>query len=259
MLKSRLTKDEHAALPEAVQSHYKAEGDAFVLDAEGTVSRADLDAANQKLVEFRNNNTALNAKAIELDALKAKFKDVDPAEYERVKGELEALKTKGVTKPDDVTTKIQEAVTAAVKPLSDKLADAELKRQESDSALQVSRLRSGLTTAALEGKAIKNAVSVVVDRAMAVFDMDETGAIKAKDGHFSADKPAELITIAEWLTAQAKGPLNFAFEVSKGGGAGEPGGGPPPSTATQVKRDGVLILNEAEQKDMASGKSELSD
>ena len=30
MLKNRLTKDEHAALPEAVQEHYKAEGDAFV-------------------------------------------------------------------------------------------------------------------------------------------------------------------------------------------------------------------------------------
>ena len=257
MLKSKLTKDEHAALPEAVQAHYKAEGDAFVLDAEGTVSKADLDAANQKLVEFRNNNQALNAKAIELEALKTKFKDVDPAEYERVKGELEALKTKGVTKPDDVTTKIQEAVTAAVKPLSDKLAEADLKRAESDTALQQSRLRSGLTTAALEGKAIKNAVSVVVDRAMAVFDMDADGNLKAKEGHFSVDKPAEPITVGEWLTAQAKGPLNFAFETSKGGGAGEPGGGTPPTAATQVTSRDPMELGKS-LEDLASGKAELA-
>ena len=256
MLKSKLTKDEHAALPEAVQEHYKAEGDAFVLDADGVVSKADLDAANAKVVEFRNNNQALNAKAIELDALKAKFKDVDPAEYERVKGELEALKTKGITKPDDITTKVQAAVTAAVKPLSDKLADAERQRQESDTALQVSRLRSGLTTAALEGKAIKNAVSVVVDRAVDVFEMGADGTLKAKEGHFSADKPAELITVAEWLTAQAKGPLNFAFETSKGGGAGEPGGGTPPSTATQITtRDPAELGRSLE--DLASGKAEL--
>ena len=256
MLKSTLTKDEHAALPEAIQEHYKAEGDAFILDADGTVSKADLDAANQKVIEFRNNNMALNTKALELDALKEKFKDVDPAEYERVKGELEEIKKKGITKPDDVTTKIQEAVTAAVKPLSDKLADAELKRQESDTELQQSRLRSGLTTAALEGKALKKAVGVVVTSAMDVFELDATGTVTAKAGHFSADKPAELITIGEWMTEQAKGDLSFAFEASKGGGSGEPGGGTPPSAATQVTtRDPAELGKHLE--DLASGKSEL--
>ena len=256
MLKSRLTKDEHAALPEAIQEHYKAEGDSFVLDADGVVSKADLDAANQKLVEFRNNNQALNAKAGELDALKAKYKDVDPVEYERVKGELEALKTKGITKPDDITTKVQAAVTAAVKPLSDKLADAERQRQESDTALQQSQLRSALTTAALGGKAIKGAVYTVVDKAMDVFESDGNGGVKAREGHFSADKPAEPITIGEWLTAQAKGPLNFAFEASKGGGSNEPGGGAPPNTATQVlTRDPAELGKHLE--DLASGKSEL--
>ena len=257
MLKSKLTKDEHAALPEAVQAHYKAEGDAFVLDAEGTVSKADLDAANQKVIEFRNNNTALNTKALELDALKEKFKDLDPAEYARVKGELEEIKKKGITKPDDVTTKIQEAVTAAVKPLSDKLADAERQRQESDTELQQSRLRSGLTTAALEGKALKKAVGVVVNSAMDVFELDATGTLKAKEGHFSADKPAELITIGEWMTAQAKGALDYAFETSKGGGAGAAGGGTPPSKATQVtSRDPAELGKSLE--DLASGKAELA-
>ena len=259
MLKSRLTKDEHAALPEAVQAHYKAEGDAFVLDADGVVSKADLDAANAKVIEFRNNNQALNAKATELETLKAKYKDVDPAEYERVKGELEALKTKGITKPDDITTKVEAAVTAAVKPLSDKLADAERQRQESDTALQQSRLRSTLTTAALEGKATKEAAYTVVDQAIAIFDMDEHGNLKAKDGHFSADKPGELITVGEWMTTQAKGPLKFAFETSRGGGSGEGGGVTPPSAAKQIKREGVLILSKAEQDDLSSGKAELTD
>ena len=256
MLKSRLTKDEHAALPEAIQEHYKAEGDAFVLDADGVVSKADLDAANQKLVEFRNNNQALNAKAIELEALKTKFKDVDPAEYARVKGELEEIKKKGITKPDDVTTKIQEAVTAAVKPLSDKLVEADRKRAESDTALQQSQLRSALTTAALGGKAIKGAVYTIVDKAMDVFESDGNGGLKAREGHFSADKPTEPISIGEWLTGQAKGDLSFAFETSKGGGAGEPGGGTPPTAATQVlTRDPAELGKHLEE--LASGKSEL--
>ena len=256
MLKSRLTKDEHASLPDAVKEHYKAEGDAFVLDADGTVSKADLDAANAKVIEFRNNNQALNTKALELDALKEKFKDLDPAEYARVKGELEALKTKGITKPDDITTKVQAAVTAAVKPLSDKLADAERQRQESDTALQQSQLRSALTTAALGGKAIKGAVYTIVDKAMDVFESDGHGGVKAREGHFSVDKPAEPITISEWLTGQAKGDLSFAFETSKGGGAGEGGGGTPPNTATPVlTRDPAELGKHME--DLASGKSEL--
>ena len=257
MLKAKITKDEHAALPEPVQAHYKADGESFIMDSEGLVSKADLDAANQKVIEFRNNNQALNAKAGELETLKAKYKDVDPAEYERVKGELEEIKKKGITKPDDVTTKIQEAVTAAVKPLSDKLADAELKRQESDTELQQSRLRSGLTTAALEGKALKKAVGVVVNSAMDVFELDATGTVKAKAGHFSADKPAELITIGEWMTEQAKGDLSFAFETSKGGGSGEGGGGTPPTAATQVTSRDPMELGKS-LEDLASGKAELA-
>ena len=256
MLKSKLTKDEHAALPDALKEHYKAEGDEFWLESEGLITKSELDAANAKVIEFRNNNQALNAKATELETLKEKFKDVDPAEYERVKGELEEIKKKGITKPDDVTTKIQEAVTAAVKPLSDKLADAELKRLESDTELQQSRLRSGLTTAALEGKALKKAVGWVVNSAMDVFELDATGTLKAKAGHFSADKPAELISIGEWMTEQAKGDLSFAFETSRGGGSGEPGGGTPPNTATQVvTRDPAELGKHLE--DLASGKSEL--
>ena len=257
MLKSKLTKDEHAALPEAIQEHYKANGEEFWLEADGLITKSELDAVNQKLIEFRNNNQALNAKATELEALKAKYKDVDPAEYERVKGELEALKAKGVNKPDDVTTKIQEAVTAAVKPLSDKLADAERQRQESDTALQQSQLRSALTTAALGGKAIKGAVYTIVDKAMGVFESDGAGGLKAREGHFSADKPAEPLTISEWLTGQAKGDLSFAFETSKGGGAGEPGGGAPPSEAKQVTtRDPAELGRSLE--DLASGKAELA-
>ena len=173
-----------------------------------------------------------------------------------MKGELEALKTKGITKPDDVTTKIQEAVTAAVKPLSDKLAEAERKRQESDTELQQSRLRSGLTTAALEGKALKKAVGVVVSSAMDVFELDATGTLKAKEGHYSADKPTEPLSIGEWMTEQAKGALDYAFESSRGGGSGEPGGGTPPTAATQVTtRDPAELGKHLE--DLASGKAEL--
>ena len=258
MLKSKLTKDEHAALPDAVKEHYKAEGDAFILDADGLVSKADLDAANAMMNKFRDHNRELNTKAEELNALKTKFKDVDPVEYTRVKGELEALKTKGITKPDDVTVKVKEAVKAELKPMVDKLAEAEQKRQESDAALKQSQLRSALKTAALEGKATKEAAYTVVDRAIEVFDLDEHGTLKAKEDYYSADKPTEAITIGEWMTTQAKGPLKFAFEVSKGGGAGEPGGGTPQKKRTVVvSKDNPMVSDQALQ-DVAAGKAEVS-
>ena len=257
MLKSRLTKVEHESLQDAVKEHYKADGDGFVLDADGLVAKTELDASNARMIEFRENNKALNLKAQELETLKAKFKDVDPVEYARVKGELEALKTKGITKPDDITAKVEAAVIAAVKPLSDKLEDSERKRQDSDTELQRSRLRTTLTTAAIEGKVRKNAVNVVVDQAMAIFDMDANGTLKAKDGNYSLDKPAEPITMAEWLTVQAKGPMDYAFEPSKGGGApGEPGT-PPREGVRQVTTRDPKELG-ASLEDLASGKAELA-
>ena len=253
MLKGKITKDEHAALPEVVQAHYKVEGDGYVLDADGLVSKADLSEVNRKLVEFREHNKALEERARELTALKEKYKDVDPAEHTRLKGELEELQKKGVRKPDDVTTKIQEAV----KPLIDKLAEADRLRSESDTALQQSRLRSALTQAAIEGKVIKKAVPVVVGHAMKVFEMDANDNLKATDGHYSPDKPSESITINEWMTAQAKGDLDYAFEKSQGGGAGDPGGGHQTSTAKKIdSRDPMELGRNLE--DLASGKSELA-
>ena len=65
--------------------------------------------------------------------------------------------------------------------------------------------------------------------------------------------------MGEWLTAQSKGTLRFAFETSKGGGSGEGGGVTLPSAAKQIKREGVLILSKAEQDDLSSGKAELTD
>ena len=258
MLKAKITKTEHDALSEPLRKEYKADGDAFVLETEGLVSKADLEAANAKVVEFRENNRALNAKATELDTLREKYKDVDTEKYKTMTAEIEELKKKGINKPDDVATQISKAVTDAVKPLADKLASEETARKAGELELQKTRLRTQLTTAALDSKAKKEAVDHVVDRAEQVFELDAVGGVKARDGFFSADKPAEPISVTEWMTAAAKSKLNYAFEPSTGGGAGGgKGGGPPESAAKQItSRDPAELGKSIEA--LAKGEAELA-
>ena len=257
MLKAKITKSEHGAMNELLQREYKASGDDYVLDADGLVPSGDLAAANSKLVEFRENNRALNVRAGELETLREKFKDVDPEKYKTMTTEIEELKTKGINKPGDVATQINKAVTDAVKPLADKLELAEIARKAGETELQKTRLRTALTTAALEGKAKKEAVDHVVDKAEQVFELDAAGGVKARDGFFSADKPAERISVTEWMTAAAKSKIPYAFEPSTGGGAGGgAGGGTPPSAATQVlTRDPAELGKHMEA--LAKGDAEL--
>ena len=71
--------------PEVAALYSEVDGK-FFLDVEGVVPKAKLD-------EFRNTNVDLMKK---LDALK----DVDPAEYKKMKAEFEKLKKLSDSKPD---------------------------------------------------------------------------------------------------------------------------------------------------------------
>lgn len=68
-LKAKLSKDEHAGLPDAIKELYAASGDAFVLEVEGLVGRDALEAERK---------ARANA-ARDFQQLKDKIGDLDPA------------------------------------------------------------------------------------------------------------------------------------------------------------------------------------
>ncbi len=263
-LKATVSKAEYDALPEAVRKEYAEKDGSFALAVDGLVAKTELDAANTKLTEFRDTNRGLMSKigglkeafgVEDVDELKTKFKDIDPVKVAEQREQLEKLKGKGVTKPEELEGLIKSAVDAAVTPLRTELQTEKTARAEAQQSARTSTLRARLSAKALEAGARPNAVDVIVDRAMPVFDLGDNSEPVAKDGHYSADKPAEKIGVDEWLTSQSKGALDFAFETSTGTGARNMPGGPGGAgkRTISVPAGQPLQLSEADSKAVASG------
>jgi len=215
------------SVPEPVRQYYEARDGKFALTLSATppgfVTAADLAAANGKVVEFRNNNVALLKEVEELRPIKTAVGDLDIPAAKKAVVELEALKKTGVTKPDDITTQIQAAVAAAVKPLQETIqttqqtAAANLKR--ADDAVFRSQLGEKFVKAG--GKPA--ALDFVFGQAQSVFEVKD-GIVKAQPTKFSSEKPGEPLGMDEWLVGFAKSN-DFAFGPSTGSGAAPQGGG----------------------------------
>jgi hypothetical protein len=260
-LKGLLTKAEFDALADPLKVGYKAQGDSYVVDVDGFVSKTELESANARLTEFRDNNRTLNA-AIEklkttfgvqgVDDVVAKFKDIDPTKVATMAAELEKLKGKGVTDADKLEAVISAAADKLLTPIRQELQTEKLERAKAQDALKTSTLRAKIADVALKHGARKNAVDVIVEKALSVFELADGDRIVAKDGQYSKDKPAEKITPEEWLTQASKGPLDYAFEGSTGTGATPQNGGPQPPARTLTNPDARTFA--ANLEDIAKGK-----
>jgi hypothetical protein len=137
-LKLTVNPTEHATLDEAIRNLYIERDGVYTLDLSDKV------VESTKLDEFRDNNRKLAADLTAARAALEPLKNVDPAEYARLK-EVEAeLSKKGIKKTDDIATRIQEAVEASLKPVSTKLAAVEQQLAEKDKALAETTRREKL-------------------------------------------------------------------------------------------------------------------
>lgn len=219
---------------EAIKAEYEPREGKFVLKVEGSVPglvrATELQEANQRLTEFRDNNRSLNSLKTELEGKLRAFEGIDPVEHAKLKVQIKELEAKGVKGGPDVEQLVSNAVKAAVGPLETKLRTIETSEAEARAANARLRLEQNLKDAASKAGVNPSAITDAVTRGMGIFSVHD-GTIVARKGDvpiFSKAKPAEVLTMDEYFVElQADAP--HLYLPSKGAGAqgngGLPGGG----------------------------------
>jgi len=241
-------------ISEALQGEYEQRDGKYVLkiegDVPGLVTASTLSEANGKLAEFRESNRALNAAKTELDAKLATFEGIDPAEYKAAKDKIAELESKGVKKGDDITKIVQDAVSAAVTPVSEQLEAFKKQASDAQQALARKDLESALQTAGLKAGVEEKALPDYLRRGVEVFGFDGEGKVVAKNGDtplYSKDCPAEPLGMEEWASGLSTEAPHL-FKPSKGGGANPGPGGPVPERTVTPDQFGASL------EDIAAGK-----
>ena len=109
-------------VPEALRGEYEQKDGKFVLkldgDYPGFVKAEDLNEANLKLTEFRDNNRGLHS---QLEQFKSKYNGIDPDEHKKLKEKIAEFEKQGVKGGHDINSVVQKALSEAVGPLQQKL------------------------------------------------------------------------------------------------------------------------------------------
>lgn len=222
--------DSLEGLADAIRSEYEFRDGKYALKIEGApigfAKKEDLDAANAKLAEFRDNNRSLNTLKAELETKLKSYEGIDPAEHKALLDKIKELEKKGVTQAGDVAEIVKSAVAAAVKPLEEREAQRAASEKAAIERADRESLRSALTAAGVAAGVAESAMTDYVNRGMGVFKVVE-GEIAARKGDapiFSKQKPAEVLTVDQWaVELQEEAP--HLFKPSRGGGAGGNNGG----------------------------------
>lgn len=177
----------------------------FYAKSEDGKFHLSVDGESSKLAAFRDKNIALMKEAVQLktkyegidpdatlvklteaEAKLAAFDGVDPAEYRLLKARPDVTKRAAELEADLATEKAAHAAT---------------------------QFKNTTTVEFLKAGGRESAVDYMVTEAAKVFAVDGTTK------EFSKENPGVPLTVAEWMTQQFT-TSNFAFNPSRGGGAG---------------------------------------
>lgn len=197
--------------PEVAALYSEVDGK-FFLEVEGAVSKTKLD-------EFRNTNVELMRK---LDTLK----DVDPAEYKKLKAEFEKLKKAEEGKPD-----VDSIVAERVRTMREEL-DTQLSELTNTNTTLKTQLGSLLIDSAVKDAAVKHgALGVAMDdlllRARNSFQIEDGVAVmKDGKGHTMYDKDGSTpMSVDSWIKGLKKTAVHLFVMPTGGGGQGGRGPG----------------------------------
>lgn len=204
-------------LDEATGKMYeKNEDGAFYLKVEGAVAKERLD-------EFRNKNIELSKK-LEI------FKDVDAAEYPKLKTKVTELEAQLAKKGDALSEEdIKKLLTDRTTSMRN---DYETKLKESgemivglNGKLESLVVDGAIRAAAMASDIAKTAVEDVVMRAKSVFKLKDGQALPfdSKGAVIYGKNGADPMTPSEWLKG-LKSEAPHLFAQPKGGGASGGGG-----------------------------------
>jgi hypothetical protein len=167
-----------------------------------------------KLSEFRERNISLIKEVEELRPLKQKYEGIDPDAAKAALASATELTAKlakfeGVDPDEYRTLKARPDATTRAAELETRLA--------AEKAAHASTLLKHLVTAEflrVGGRA--SAIDFMATAAAQVFAMED-GKLTTKE--LSTSNPSEPLSISEWMAKQ-NAAANFAFQPSRGGGAG---------------------------------------
>lgn len=221
------SKAEYDALPEATRKEYVEKDGKYTLDVEGGIATtADVLELKTKLAEFRDNNRVMHSELETLRPMAKKFEGVDPDEYRTLKEEVAALKTKGVSKPDDVQRLIRETLEREITPLKTALAAEKEERAKAQKAADEGKFREMVTAEATKANVSPTAIRHVLREAESVFELkdgaDGQKVLSPRTGVKHPTDPLKDLTTTDWLQNLAKTD-EYLFAQSTGGGA--PGAG----------------------------------
>lgn len=205
-LKYRIKKLED--VPEAVRGLYKADGEEFVLDAEGIVPKERLD-------EFRENNVNLQ-KQLE------KLKDVDPVKYKELV-ELQRQVDEGkLLKEGKVEEVVNSRVTAMKATLEAERDGFKTRAETSEGQLAVLLIDSAVRAEALKKGIATTALDDVVLRARTVYKMKEGVAVPHNEkGEVVYGKDGKTpMPMTDWVEGLKKTAPHLFAGHSGGGAAG---------------------------------------
>jgi len=252
-MKAVLSQADYDATPEALRANYVSgsAADTFVIAIEG--QHPDLVAANMKVTEFRDNNIrlmreneALAKTKTELDAELATLK-ATPKPDAPTPGATPGpppspppgpppAPTPAVDTASHVEELIQRAVEAATKPLAERIAAKDQAEAALTARLAAAEFEKLVSDVALAHGVRPGAVEDVWDRALKAGFRWKDGTVVAMDGdtlRYSAVRPAEPLSLGEWMTGLAK-QADHLFKASVGSGAAPSG---------RVLVDGGVLVN----------------
>lgn len=188
---------------EAYRGEYKQVGNEWRLDIDGEVPGF---VPHAKFAEFRDNNKKLLDDA-------ARFKDVDPDEYRRLKQDLPKNK-------EESEKQYQERLAAALLPLKTELDGEKKKTGDLNTELSKLRINDAAIAAGVEFGIKATAQTDLVNRVSAVSKL-ENGVVTIYDEKGEkrySTKTGNLLTIKEFVEGMVASAAHL-FEPSTGTGS----------------------------------------
>jgi hypothetical protein len=250
--------DKIEEVAEPARQFYVQKDGKFHIDLSGSpagfVPATELVAANAKVVEFRDNNIKLTQEVEPLRQLKTKIGDLDIDGAKNALVKVKELETKGVKGADDITKLVTDAIAAhnaaTVKPLQDQLAAIAAREEKSARERDALQLAGVIGDAFAKAGGRTDAKDYITGKAASVFKVVDG---KIGTDAFSADKPGEPLSIAEWITKMTKESA-FAFQPSSGSGAAPSGGG-----GGRTYPAGTVVLRDPSPQDLGKHAKDIRD
>lgn len=229
-LKTKITKAEFEALPEATRELYIEQNGTFVLDADFE----DVSGLKSALDKERTTRGTLEKT---LSELKKQLGDTDPAKAREALAKLQELEDKKLIDEGKVEELLRSRTERLVKDFEQKLADRDGKLTAAEKRLAELVIDNELRAVGASKKVRAEAMEDFLERGRKVYRLVDGKAVPMQgDQVVFGKKPNEPMSMDEWADSLTpKAP--HLFEGSSGGGANNSGGGGGPRGPHTISKE----------------------